>query len=140
MFQKLFLLCGAVGARRVARVRAVDSTKRLALHTSHQVALASHIVRMNIARYVAYFLTYFLVGLLGLLAVLVVWSSAPWPGRLMPWTLALCILAATAFLSASVQGISLPGHGADRSEEHTSELQSHLNLVCRLLLEKKNTS
>src|SRR5260370_1249219 len=27
---------------------------------------------------------------------------------------------------------------AVRSEEHTSELQSHLNLVCRLLLEKKN--
>src|SRR5260370_32333089 len=29
------------------------------------------------------------------------------------------------------------GGGAFRSEEHTSELQSHLNLVCRLLLEKK---
>src|SRR5207237_2700284 len=30
------------------------------------------------------------------------------------------------------------GEGAElRSEEHTSELQSHLNLVCRLLLEKK---
>src|SRR5260370_8595334 len=28
---------------------------------------------------------------------------------------------------------------ATRSEEHTSELQSHLNLVCRLLLEKKKT-
>src|SRR5260370_21419291 len=27
----------------------------------------------------------------------------------------------------------------NRSEEHTSELQSHLNLVCRLLLEKKKT-
>src|SRR4029077_21292011 len=27
--------------------------------------------------------------------------------------------------------------GYNRSEEHTSELQSHLNLVCRLLLEKK---
>src|SRR5438477_5644692 len=26
---------------------------------------------------------------------------------------------------------------APRSEEHTSELQSHVNLVCRLLLEKK---
>src|SRR5260370_29625952 len=26
-----------------------------------------------------------------------------------------------------------------RSEEHTSELQSHLNLVCRLLLENKTT-
>src|SRR5260370_26921441 len=28
-------------------------------------------------------------------------------------------------------------YGNGRSEEHTSELQSHLNLVCRLLLEKK---
>src|SRR5260370_27951606 len=30
------------------------------------------------------------------------------------------------------------GDRGARSEEHTSELQSHLNLVCRLLLEKKN--
>src|SRR2546429_5675915 len=30
-------------------------------------------------------------------------------------------------------------HGG-RSEEHTSELQSRLHLVCRLLLEKKNTA
>src|SRR5690242_21877002 len=29
------------------------------------------------------------------------------------------------------------GAAARRSEEHTSELQSHVNLVCRLLLEKK---
>src|SRR2546430_11935757 len=29
--------------------------------------------------------------------------------------------------------------GHHRSEEHTSELQSQSNLVCRLLLEKKNT-
>src|SRR2546427_8763784 len=29
---------------------------------------------------------------------------------------------------------------ADRSEEHTSELQSQSNLVCRLLLEKKKIS
>src|SRR5688500_19533334 len=41
--------------------------------------------------------------------------------------------------------VSRPRHhlGADhrspRSEEHTSELQSPCNLVCRLLLEKKNT-
>src|SRR6516165_12240584 len=31
------------------------------------------------------------------------------------------------------------GRGAARSEEHTSELQSQSNLVCRLLLEKKKT-
>src|SRR6266540_4655194 len=30
------------------------------------------------------------------------------------------------------------GRGNPRSEEHTSELQSHHDLVCRLLLEKKN--
>src|SRR5207249_12210585 len=35
---------------------------------------------------------------------------------------------------------SAPGRvAADRSEEHTSELQSRFDLVCRLLLEKKNT-
>src|SRR6267142_4749544 len=38
-------------------------------------------------------------------------------------------------------GVGRPGgriHGGfARSEEHTSELQSHVNLVCRLLLEKK---
>src|SRR2546428_5604318 len=30
------------------------------------------------------------------------------------------------------------GNGQQRSEEHTSELQSRSDLVCRLLLEKKN--
>src|SRR5690606_41179889 len=34
----------------------------------------------------------------------------------------------------------LERHGHDRSEEHTSELQSRENLVCRLLLEKKKIS
>src|SRR2546430_11422220 len=33
--------------------------------------------------------------------------------------------------------IELPGGRTRRSEEHTSELQSQSNLVCRLLLEKK---
>src|SRR5260370_23404480 len=44
-------------------------------------------------------------------------------------------------LTTSVENISShekPEKPAwSRSEEHTSELQSHLNLVCRLLLEKK---
>src|SRR5437667_6567121 len=33
---------------------------------------------------------------------------------------------------------SMPAEKSTRSEEHTSELQSHHDLVCRLLLEKKN--
>ena len=32
------------------------------------------------------------------------------------------------------------GYSTSRSEEHTSELQSRRNLVCRLLLEKKNNN
>src|SRR2546430_10759957 len=39
-------------------------------------------------------------------------------------------------LQAQLTGTPIP-HA--RSEEHTSELQSQSNLVCRLLLEKKNT-
>src|SRR5260370_30283070 len=42
-------------------------------------------------------------------------------------------LNAIADLIGSVDGLPTDL----RSEEHTSELQSHLNLVCRLLLEKK---
>src|SRR5207249_6768104 len=34
--------------------------------------------------------------------------------------------------------IEAPGRKDSRSEEHTSELQSRFDLVCRLLLEKKN--
>src|SRR2546430_6250857 len=54
------------------------------------------------------------------------------------------VAANTAGLGPLIQtmssGISLriePTSRSDRSEEHTSELQSQSNLVCRLLLEKK---
>src|SRR5438034_6037567 len=41
-------------------------------------------------------------------------------------------------LSNAPAGITVQtGKPLDRSEEHTSELQSHSDLVCRLLLEKK---
>src|SRR2546421_2397334 len=45
-----------------------------------------------------------------------------------------------AFVGVIGLGEGVAGHGAeydDRSEEHTSELQSRSDLVCRLLLEKK---
>src|SRR2546422_4308690 len=42
----------------------------------------------------------------------------------------------------SARRLVAPREGVDeeRSEEHTSELQSRLHLVCRLLLEKKKTT
>src|SRR5256885_6785639 len=48
--------------------------------------------------------------------------------------------ARAAVQAAGLVHAHLPLAGqAQRSEEHTSELQSPCNLVCRLLLEKKNT-
>src|SRR5690242_21368072 len=51
---------------------------------------------------------------------------------------------AAGILAEILRGIIALADGRDlelkldeRSEEHTSELQSHVNLVCRLLLEKK---
>src|SRR2546422_1115175 len=51
-------------------------------------------------------------------------------------------VAVTALLPLLANALTLVGMAAVRSEEHTSELQSRLHLVCRLLLEKKkkNTS
>src|SRR5436190_15024572 len=44
----------------------------------------------------------------------------------------------SAFIDLGDQFLALQkGRGFARSEEHTSELQSHSDLVCRLLLEKK---
>src|SRR2546422_6332064 len=49
-----------------------------------------------------------------------------------PW----CRVSATSLCHDNVS----PRARAGRSEEHTSELQSRLHLVCRLLLEKKKRS
>src|SRR2546429_2672170 len=48
-------------------------------------------------------------------------------------------LQALAVVGTQLAGIKAAGSG-QRSEEHTSELQSRLHLVCRLLLEKKKKS
>src|SRR5690242_21455633 len=40
-------------------------------------------------------------------------------------------------ITKRTSGLAARTAGHTRSEEHTSELQSHVNLVCRLLLEKK---
>src|SRR2546427_7877670 len=49
------------------------------------------------------------------------------------------------WVGSDVEGVSVViihvgSVSADRSEEHTSELQSQSNIVCRLLLEKKKNS
>src|SRR6266576_6952166 len=50
--------------------------------------------------------------------------------------LPICLIACQRL--ASIRSRSGRGAGCGRSEEHTSELQSRRDLVCRLLLEKKH--
>src|SRR2546429_6695041 len=57
---------------------------------------------------------------------------------------ALCQFAPQRGDFSDLRGVRLVNHRTDhavfhRSEEHTSELQSRLHLVCRLLLEKKKS-
>src|SRR5256885_10314659 len=67
--------------------------------------------------------------------------SPPFPGvGPLPDRPIRLILAPTRARFDSVTRGRLPGWSDGRSEEHTSELQSPCNLVCRLLLEKKKTS
>src|SRR5690242_21589833 len=71
------------------------------------------------------------------------------PTMYAPLTLLQCCPTSSggaAAVVASVRFVREHGLGARaveilaRSEEHTSELQSHVNLVCRLLLAKKKTN
>src|SRR2546421_4246407 len=71
----------------------------------------------------------------------------PYPPLFPPLSLPLSLPAAVRHSARSsgrcsgrrrsLLDAALPGHGQRRSEEHTSELQSRSDLVCRLLLEKK---
>src|SRR5687768_17901334 len=59
----------------------------------------------------------------------------------MEWKMVPIELSSSTIRSTAVSSTPLPRSaaisGRRRSEEHTSELQSRLHLVCRLLLEKK---
>src|SRR5947207_12561684 len=73
------------------------------------------------------------------------WQMAPaWPEkpppltRIFTSTLAVISVSFKAAMTELRSFVSVKYDSSDRrSEEHTSELQSHSDLVCRLLLEKK---
>src|SRR5690606_40926116 len=74
-------------------------------------------------------------SLLGTVAA-VVWL----PFLVRPGHAPIAVLVAVALLAGASGVLVDLVAGRRRSEEHTSELQSRENLVCRLLLEKKDTS
>src|SRR5690242_21024689 len=63
------------------------------------------------------------------------WPRSRRAARIRRTTTSDCGTSENATTTATPASYSAPGSA--RSEEHTSELQSHVNLVCRLLLEKK---
>src|SRR5260370_31644598 len=66
-----------------------------------------------------------------------------WPGGLGPQVHGASIVVITMIVKREIMSFGRTDppkvSATARSEEHTSELQSHLNLVCRLLLEKKKS-
>src|SRR5690625_6997790 len=73
------------------------------------------------------------------------WPARPWPGDGQPvqqraehWGVPALAGPAQDHQGQAVAVDELMDLGRERSEEHTSELQSRGHLVCRLLLEKKN--
>src|SRR5256885_6596337 len=63
-----------------------------------------------------------------------IYRKSPWPGKFRG------IQAALQRFRETCKGKTSSRRGFLRSEEHTSELQSPCNLVCRLLLEKKKNT
>src|SRR5690606_40765024 len=79
------------------------------------------------------------------LGFVIVFRRAPWDALsfplLIPFAHALVALPLVVrTLLPALRGIPDSLRQAARSEEHTSELQSRENLVCRLLLAKKKTN
>src|SRR5687768_18222180 len=64
-------------------------------------------------------------------------ASPPIPGTAVGSGAPAASLTMAEIAPRSVRGLSTARATRNRSEEHTSELQSRLHLVCRLLLEKK---
>src|SRR5687767_1613730 len=89
---------------------------------------AAQIVTFAIANWGAYLIRSLLLWMLGMVTF--------WTTRVS--ALFELYFAAELLLSGRVLPLELMPEWAQRSEEHTSELQSLAYLVCRLLLEKKN--
>src|SRR2546429_7197440 len=68
--------------------------------------------------------------------ILVVLTHLQAPSVPCPKSLSALLSEKVKKLTSNV-ALTLLHHFSERSEEHTSELQSRLHLVCRLLLEKK---
>src|SRR2546426_2792254 len=82
-----------------------------------------------------------LTAMLGCIGVVMVCpvSGTTTPGTFSQMGLAPSIGMGPLIIFAWMATGWLTANGTCRSEEHTSELQSPCNLVCRLLLEKKKT-
>src|SRR2546422_7107057 len=110
-----------------------NATNTVALWTGLTASGGAYLHRLNVSRRL--FLPLLVTSVIGGLAGALLLLKTPQHTflHLVPWLL----LGATLLF---IFGIRIRAIGGERSEEHTSELQSRLHLVCRLLLEKKKKS
>src|SRR5687768_18071538 len=67
------------------------------------------------------------------------WCARAWSWLILATTGVRVVVTGLDRLTPGTTYVFASNHQSIRSEEHTSELQSRLHLVCRLLLEKKKT-
>src|SRR3712207_8144617 len=66
------------------------------------------------------------------------WAGTAWITNWFdPDRLPVRLMLVAVMLASLIMSVAIPDAFGERSEEHTSELQSRQYLVCRLLLEKK---
>src|SRR2546430_9541846 len=93
--------------------------------------------RSTLFPYTTLFRSFLLAALIGIPLGLMIGRIKVLRDLLDPTVSLLRPIPVTAWLPLSMIFFGLGPNAAIRSEEHTSELQSQSNLVCRLLLENK---
>src|ERR1039457_6907651 len=101
-------------------------TRQVLAHESDPSCVQGVAVCTLVSRLLFFFMVFFLM------------IRRPPRSTLFPYTTLFRSLCPCSWLPRSSSARRRSARGPRRSEEHTSELQSPCNLVCRLLLEKKN--
>src|SRR5690242_6302775 len=92
---------------------------------------------MTVLMYGSYLVTRHQMTIGSLVAFMGFLAQLMWPTTAMGWVISIYQRGRASMKRLDDIFLAPAAESSERSEEHTSELQSHVNLVCRLLLEKK---
>src|SRR2546427_1111986 len=119
---------------RVTRTAFTCKSGRLNVELSRREGKLSVVIETPASRFERAQVPAELATALGIVPEALSPEMVPWKSAILEGNLYVCARRRESTLRCAA---SSPGTESSRSEEHTSELQSQSNLVCRLLLEKK---